>query len=190
MATKHIQLFLQEVENKVIPRMQKILDVKQRNASGTLRKSFEILIKKSTKGFDIVLTFAQQGYGVLRSKRKYTKRFPSSAAIDAIMKWIQQKHISVGGGATRSATGESHVTTRRKAQQTKNNPIRQFAIAIWLKNKQRGRIATPSTDFLRPYRDYHKTKTFQTGIKDAMKNDAIAIIQSSKFSKQTITLKA
>jgi hypothetical protein len=149
------------------------------------------MIKKSTKGFEIVLTFAQQGYGVLRSKRKYTKKFPSEEAIQSLMNWIKTKHISVGGGSTKTVARKSHVETRRESQKAnKINPIRSFAIAIWLKNKKQGKISTPSTDFLRPYRNISKTKSFQKGITEAMSKDSIAIIKGSSFSKQTILLKS
>jgi hypothetical protein len=129
----------------------------------------------------VVMEYPIHGGVVLDGKMKYNKPGPSKKAIDSLVNWIVGKHIPIGGGKVRSVYKNMAHTTVKKlskktnAQGNRSNEITSFAFAIWYANRRRGRVKTPPTNFLRPYQNLLRNRTFKVGLVESLWKDGYGI---------------
>jgi hypothetical protein len=181
--------YLEGYEPKLIKATKQILTRAKRNASYRLYNSFFFLVNKIRNGIGIEFKYAKHGAFVLDSKRNVVKQGPSKkggqSAINSIKRWFLSKGISIGGGRTRSVTGQSKVQTK----QTPDKRLTSMAYAIWFSIKKRGKLnPTFSRDvnFLKPYQNLSKNPQFISGLGKAFKKDTLNIVNQSNKQKQYI----
>lgn len=164
--------YLNKVKPKVLGSTKGILTRERRNASNRLYNSLDIEVFEDRNMFYIDLTFADHGKYVLDSRRRYKKNHPSTQAVNQLKKWITQKGISIGGGRITTVQGKSNTQAKSQSNDAK---LTSFAKAIWYKNKKQGRTSTPKnklgTNFLKPFNNMSKDKTFREGLKTALALD-------------------
>ena len=165
-ALNNTEEFLIKQEQILIPQMQKILTEKRRNATAKLYNSFtfDIEDKPANEGFIITMYYAPHGNFVLDGTRTYTKRGPSQEAITLIMKWIQNKGISIGGGKIRTPFNAKP----KSAVKNPSDPLEKFAKAIWYSQYKNKRTWAGSTNFLKPWYDQYASDDFQDGLAHAI----------------------
>lgn len=174
--------YLIKVEIDTIRQMQQILDRNNRNASKRLRNELHMDLVDTQKGFDIVMRYPIHGGVVLDGKMKYQKKHPSRAAIESIMNWITTKGIPIGGGKLRTLyKDQAFVKAKKEARKvspTTGNPsneVSSFAYAIWYANRNRGKVKTPPTNFLRPYQNLLRNSTFKSELVKNLWKDGYGI---------------
>lgn len=181
--------YLESVENRMVKSIQKILMVKNRNASYRLYNSISMSLSTSTNGYLIKLEYAKHGAFVLDSNRNVRKKNPSKEAIDEIKKWITNKGISVGKGRIRTPLSSKSGKQKANIEARKSDSeLTSFAWAIWKSIKKNGKIKTPRTDFLAPYNNLVGTggagnNKFQRDLAAALSRDTITMIGGAKNIK-------
>lgn len=173
--------YLGKVEIDTIRQMQAVLMRDNRNASNKLYNSFEMRYDKTDNGFFITMDYASHGKYVLDSRRRIRAAGPSRQAINSLMQWILDKKISVGNGQVRTPMtkrddrGGEYDLEPKHTSYNKEKEVKSFAFAIWYNTKKRQSIATPSTNFLKPYENLMKNRTFKDGLVEALAKDGIGM---------------
>lgn len=184
---------LRNIGDQLVGEMRQILKRENRNASHKLYDSIEWDLLKKDNGFQFSIGYDAHGKYVLDSRRRIQKPNPSynredvkpgkrnpQTAIGMIVKWIQDKHISIGLGKTRTPLrkkGTKELQSRVSAQQKVNEMV-GFAFAIWHSQRHNQRIKTRPTNFLLPYQKLTKTKSFRKLLVGSLLTDGITIVKN------------
>lgn len=191
--------YLTKVEVDTIKQMQAILTRENRNATHRLYNSFQTSLDETPNGFLIKMEYATHGKYVLDDKRRitrnasYNKQNPKdpTTVIGQLINWILNKGISVGGGKIRTPLkkskynqgGSSIYSPKTEAEQQNPYPeLTSFAFAIFNNIKKRGRTFTPSTNFLKPYQNLIKNRTFKIGLMTALAKDGTKVFSDPVLS--------
>lgn len=178
--------YLLKIGINTISQMQQILDKNNRNATKRLRNNMKIYLDDKPsgmdKGFAVILDYPKHGGVVLDGKMNYRSRYPSKAAIQSIMNWITTRGLSVGQGKLRTIyKNQAFVGAKRESKKVSkktgkpSNDISSFAYAIWYANRNRGRVKTPPTNFLKPYQNLLRNSTFKIGLVQSLWKDGYGI---------------
>jgi hypothetical protein len=143
--------------NKMADLIQRMLvrKISQDNkvASGRLRNSIEVFVNVERDGINLQVYAIDYAKFLLTGRRKGAKQPP----INAILMWLVQKRIGIGGGKKRTLTGQARITNKEK--------LKGLAFVIARSIAKKG---IKPYNWRMPYDNVVHSLTFIKGLKQAL----------------------